>query len=241
MLPWLFLLNPGFFEVPYNLSRSPAPLLPPVLTLYAMTDRILTPLPTDTTFTFEQFLDWKPDYQAYELLDGTPIPMQPTGQHELLTAFIAAELTLESRRQGYPYCLPKQAIVRALGRKSGYIPDVLVVDATALPTEPLWESRSTLTHGRSIPLVVEVVSHNWHMDYGHKFHDYEQLEIQEYWIVDYLGLGGRRYIGSPKQPTLSIYQLVEGEYQGSLLRGNDPIVSQVFPNLQLTAAQIFQS
>ncbi|MEB3162895.1 MAG: hypothetical protein VKK80_06675 [Prochlorothrix sp.] len=36
-------------------------------------------------------------------------------------------------------------------------------------------------------------------------------------------------------------QLVEGEYQGSLLRGNDPIVSQVFPNLQLTAAQIFQS
>jgi len=241
MLPWLFLLNPGFFEVPYNLSRSPAPLLPPVLTLYAMTDRILTPLPTDTTFTFEQFLDWKPDYQAYELLDGTPIPMQPTGQHELMTAFIAAELTLESRRQGYPYCLPKQAIVRALGRKSGYIPDVLVVDATALPTEPLWETRSTLTHGRSIPLVVEVVSHNWHMDYGHKFHDYEQLEIQEYWIVDYLGLGGRRYIGSPKQPTLSIYQLVEGEYQGSLLRGNDPIVSQVFPNLQLTAAQIFQS
>lgn len=206
-----------------------------------MTDRTLTPLLTDTPFTFEQFLDWKPDYQAYELLDGTPLPTQPSGQHELITAFIAAQLTLESHRQGYPYCFPKQAIVRALGRNSGYVPDVLVVNTAALAEEPLWATRSTLTQGCSVPLVVEVVSNNWHMDYGYKFHDYEQLEIQEYWIVDYLGLGGRRYIGSPKQPTLSVYQLVEGEYQGSLLRGNDPIVSQVFPNLQLTAAQIFQT
>lgn len=206
-----------------------------------MTDRTLTPLLTDTPFTFEQFLDWKPDYQAYELLDGTPLPTQPSGQHELITAFIAAQLTLESHRQGYLYCFPKQAIVRALGRNSGYVPDVLVVNTAALAEEPLWATRSTLTQGCSVPLVVEVVSNNWHMDYGYKFHDYEQLEIQEYWIVDYLGLGGRRYIGSPKQPTLSVYQLVEGEYQGSLLRGNDPIVSQVFPNLQLTAAQIFQT
>jgi len=34
-----------------------------------------------------------------------------------------------------------------------------------------------------------------------------------YWIVDYLALGAARYIGPPKRPTVSVYQLVDGEYQ----------------------------
>jgi Uma2 family endonuclease len=34
--------------------------------------------------------------------------------------------------------------------------------------------------------------------------EYEEIKILEYWIVDYFGLGGTKYIGSPKQPTLSI-------------------------------------
>jgi Uma2 family endonuclease len=68
--------------------------------------------------------------------------------------------------------------------------------------------------------------------------DYEALGIGEYWIADYLGLGGSRYIGSPKQPTLSVYQLVDGEYQIKLFRGDDKVESAVFPELNLTAAQI---
>jgi Uma2 family endonuclease len=84
-------------------------------------------------------------------------------------------------------------------------------------------------------------------DYGHKFIDYEALQISEYWIVDYLGLGGRRYIGSPKQPTFSVYQLVDGEYQGQQFRGSDSlsetlrerIISPRFPELNLTAEQVF--
>jgi hypothetical protein len=28
--------------------------------------------------------------------------------------------------------------------------------------------------------------------------DYESIGIDECWIIDYLGIGGRRYIGSPK-------------------------------------------
>jgi Protein of unknown function (DUF820). len=46
-----------------------------------------------------------------------------------------------------------------------------------------------------------LVSTNWRDDYGYKLVDYEALGISEYWIADYLGLGGRRYIGNPKQPT----------------------------------------
>lgn len=88
-------------------------------------------------------------------------------------------------------------------------------------------------------LVIAVVSTNWGDDYGHKLTDYEALQIPEYWIVDYLGLGGRRYIGTPKQPTLSVYQLHEGEYQVQQFRGSDRLVSATFPELTLTAAEVW--
>ncbi|NCS28001.1 MAG: Uma2 family endonuclease [Microcystis aeruginosa F13-15] len=60
-------------------------------------------------------------------------------------------------------------------------------------------------------------------------------------MVDYLGIGGVRFIGQPKQPTLSIYQLIDGEYQGQRFRGKYLINnSLIFPELNLTAAQVFQ-
>ncbi|MDJ0717477.1 MAG: Uma2 family endonuclease [Prochloraceae cyanobacterium] len=52
--------------------------------------------------------------------------------------------------------------------------------------------------------MVEVVSTNWRDDYALKMSDYESIGIDEYWIIDYLGIGGRRYIGSPKQPTFTV-------------------------------------
>ena len=65
------------------------------------------------------------------------------------------------------------------------------------------------------------------------------MGIQEYWIIDYLGLGGRRFIGNPKQPTFSIYQLIDGEYQVKQFRGGEGIESPTFPELKLTAQQVF--
>ena len=94
--------------------------------------------------------------------------------------------------------------------------------------------------GLSIPLVVEVVSTNWRDDYQRKAADYEEMGIPEFWIVDYLGLGGRRYIGIPKQPTFSVYQWVDGEYQVALFRGEERILSPTFPELALTFAQILR-
>ncbi|WP_399315089.1 hypothetical protein [Trichocoleus sp. FACHB-262] len=46
-------------------------------------------------------------------------------------------------------------------------------------------------------------------------------------------------MGSPKQPTLSICQLVDGKYQVQQFRGSDRIVSAAFPELQPTAEQVF--
>ncbi len=139
-----------------------------------------------------------------------------------------------------PYIIPRQAIIKPIDTdKSGYSPDVIVLDQFSLNEKPLWKKRSTITQGKSIRVVIEVVSSNWRDDYGHKFIDYEALGILEYWIVDYLGLGGRRYIGSPKAPTFSVYQLVDGEYQMQQFRGSDRIISLAFPELNLTAEQVF--
>jgi Uma2 family endonuclease len=59
---------------------------------------------------------------------------------------------------------------------------------------------------------VEVVSTSWRDDHHRKFGEYEAIGIPEYWIVDYLGIGGKRFTGNPKQLTFSICYLVDGEY-----------------------------
>ena len=199
--------------------------------------------------TLDDFLDWYPDgYGRYELWNGVVIEMQPTGTHAREAAppepqvggFLGIKLGVEIDRLGLPYIIPRQAIVKPIEtNQSGYNPDVIVLDRLALDEEPLWKKRSTITQGKSVRVAIEVVSTNWRDDYGHKFVDYEALQIPEYWIVDYLGLGGRRYIGTPKQPTFTVCTLVEGEYELKQFRGSDRIVSATFPELNLTAEQVF--
>lgn len=191
--------------------------------------------------TLEEFFEQYPDgYGRYELRNGEIFEMQPTGTHEQVAGFLAGELFAEIRKLQLPYIIPRQAIVKPVDTdKSGYNPDVIVLDQTALADETLWKKRSTITQGKTIKLIIEVVSTNWRDDYGYKLIDYEALEIPEYWIVDYLALGGKRYIGDPKQPTLSVYQLIDGEYQVQQFRGEQPIISAAFPQLNLTAQEIF--
>lgn len=190
--------------------------------------------------TFEEFLEWKPDGGRYELHNGVIIERQPTGDHEEIIGFLTTKLTLEYSRLNLPYFIPKTALVKPSEKETGYSPDVLILNRPNLVNEPLWKKSSTVTQGSSVALVVEVVSTNWRDDYFIKAGEYEEIGIPEYWIVDYLGLGGRRFIGNPKQPTISVYYLVEGEYQVSQFRGGDRIQSPTFPELNLTAQQIFQ-
>ncbi|MEH1804564.1 Uma2 family endonuclease [Nostoc sp.] len=193
------------------------------------------------TIAFEEFLNWKPDGGRYELHDGAIVEMQPVGDHEEINGFLAGEVTLEFKRLKLPYLIPKQALVKIPDKESGYSPDVIVINQNNLSAEPMWKKSSTVTQAASVPLVIEVVSTNWRDDYASKLVDYETFGVPEYWIVDYLALGGRRYIGNPKQPTISVYYLLDGEYQVNLFRGNDRIISPTFPELNLTAEEIFQA
>ena len=192
--------------------------------------------------TFLEFAEWKPENQFYELHNGVIIEMpQPVGKHEEVKGFLSTELVFEYRRLNFPYFLPSQAFVKVNGEESAYLPDILVLNRPNLLNESLWERQSTVTQGASIPLVVEVVSTNWRVDYLTKVKDYEEIGISEYWIVDYLGLGGRRFIGNPKQPTILIHELIEGEYQVTSFQRDERVVSPTFPELVLTANQVFQA
>jgi Uma2 family endonuclease len=190
--------------------------------------------------TFDEFIEWKPSDALYELRNGVVVEMQPRGKHEEVTGFLVDEFMFQARTQQLPYFAPKQALVKSpTDENTAYLPDVLLVDRRELISEPYWEKASTLTRGSSMPLIVEVVSTNWRDDYLKKLADYEAIGVQEYWLADYLGLGGRRFIGTPKQPTLFICTLVDGEYELRQFRGGDRIISPTFPDLVLTADQIF--
>jgi Uma2 family endonuclease len=191
---------------------------------------------------FEEFVDWLPENSAvrYELHNGDIVEMaQPVGEHEEVKGFLTIKVSVAIDRLGLPYSIPNQVIVRPPEKDSGYFPDVLVLNRANLVNETLWQKQSILSFGGSIPLVIEVVSTNWRDDYYLKYADYEEMGIPEYWIVDYAALGGRNFIGNPKQPTLSVCNLVDGEYQILKFRDNDRIVSPTFPDLNITANQIF--
>ena len=194
--------------------------------------------------TFEEFVAGLPDNSGvrYELHNGNIIEMaQPVGEHEESKGFLGVEIPFEIKRLGLPYGIPNQVIVRPEDKDSGYFPDVLVLNRENLANEKLWKKQSIISNAASIPLVIEVVSTNWRDDYHLKYADYEEMGISEYWIVDYAALGGRNFIGNPKQPTISVCNLVDGEYQISKFRDHERIISQTFPELNLTANQIFQA
>ncbi len=196
------------------------------------------------TLTFEEFVEWLPGNTGtrYELHDGIIVEMsQPSGKHEKVAGFLAGEITVEYKRLKLPYFIPKTVLVKPPNKSSGYFPDIVLINDANLHNEELWEKESTVTQSESIPLIIEVVSTNWEDDYYTKLGNYEAMKIPEYWIADYAALGARKFIGNPKQPTLSIYELVDGEYQITQFRGDDRIVSPTFPDLNLTANQIFQA
>ncbi len=193
--------------------------------------------------TFDEFIEWYPNNgKQYELHKGVIIEMPPpTGDHEKVIAFLSRKLTVEFDRLNLPYGIPKTALVKTPSGESAYSPDILLLDLNNLNNEPLFQKQSTLTQAASLPLVVEVVSTNWRDDYYDKFRNYEEMGIPEYWIADYEALGARKFIGNPKQPTIFVCELVDGEYQMTPFQGNNLIVSPTFQQLNLTAQQIFDA
>lgn len=192
--------------------------------------------------SFDEFLARYGDDNRYELIDGEVFDSEPTGQHEEVAAFITTKVCVQIDGASLPWFVLQRGLFRPSNTgMTAFRSDVAVVDRAELDQEPLWSDQSILTRGSSIKFVAEVVSSNWQNDYARKIEDYAALGIPEYWIADYAGLGGIRHIGKPKQPTLSVCQLVDEEYEIQLLRGNQTIISATFPGLNLTADQVLKA
>jgi Uma2 family endonuclease len=190
-------------------------------------------------FTFEDFLNQYGDDPRYQLIDAELRDMEPTGPQESVAGKIAGRLWGEIFRLHLPWTIPKNCLLRPESSQTTSLrPDVIILDEVSRSTEPLWEKQPILTSSPAIKLVVEVVSSNWQDDYARKVEEYSSLGIAEYWIVDFRGLGGISFIGKPKQPTLTIYQLEGDEYQQKLYRLYERISSAVFPELSLCLLDI---
>ncbi|MDG2617052.1 Uma2 family endonuclease [Thermoleptolyngbya sichuanensis XZ-Cy5] len=184
--------------------------------------------------TVDRFIAQHGDDSRYELADGELIDLEPTGPHETVSGKLATQIGIAITNAHYPWFIPRTCLIQPFAEiATARPPDVVVLDETFWANEPRWQQEPVITLGRSIKLVVEVVSTNWETDYARKVEECALFGIPEYWIVDYRGLGGTRFIGKPKQPTFTVCQLEAEEYRQQQYRLGEAISSGVLPNLQL--------
>ena len=152
---------------------------------------------TKTKLTFADFLQNYPDGSGiYELVNGEIVKVEATRAHKNVARFLVKSFDRENERLELDYIVDKDIVFRTVtdsGQEQGRNPDVGVVKAS------VWNSNA-LGYGaliEPIQLAVEVTSTNWEDDYVDKLDEYQRLGITEYWIVDYLAIASRAYLGNP--------------------------------------------
>jgi len=176
--------------------------------------------------TFEEYLTYDDGTDnKYELVDGELVLMPPAVfRHDDIVNFLYIAFYLEIKRLGLDWIVRQGTIGVKTTANRSRIPDISVIngeewrqnspdDPAVLETAPL--------------LVIEVVSEgSINTDYRRKRTEYAIREIPEYWIVD------------PIAAKVSILLLDEGFYNVVEFIDNQKIVSQTFPELELTALQV---
>ncbi|MDZ7957122.1 MAG: Uma2 family endonuclease [Aulosira sp. DedQUE10] len=193
---------------------------------------------TKHKLTFDQFLELCPEEGFYELVNGEIVEVRVTRNHDDVANLLLFAFNDEIRRLPLNYVVNNTAVFKtrtAEGIEQGRKPDVSVIN------KDIWRSNRSAYSALEEPiqLAVEVISTNWEDDYIDKLDEYQRLSITEYWIVDYLAIGLREYLGNPKVPAVFVFLLdANGKYQRTQFRGSERIVSATFPELTLTAEQI---
>ncbi|MDZ8080168.1 MAG: Uma2 family endonuclease [Nostoc sp. DcaGUA01] len=193
---------------------------------------------TQEKLTFDDFLEQCPEEGLYELVAGEIVEVRATRNHDDVADFMLFVFNDEIKRLNLNYVLKNTAVLKTItanGIEQGRKPDVSVIN------KDVWRSNRSAYSALEEPiqLAIEVTSTNWEDDYIDKLDEYQRLGITEYWIVDYLAIGSREYLGNPKVATVFVFLLdAEGKYQRTDFRGSERIVSRTFPELALTAEQI---
>ncbi|MFB2772656.1 Uma2 family endonuclease [Pelatocladus sp. BLCC-F211] len=193
---------------------------------------------TKQKLTFDQFIDNYPEEGFYELVNGEIIEVRSTRNHDDVANFLLFAFNDEIRQLKLNYVVNNTAVFRTItasGTEQGRKPDVSVINRDT------WRSNRSDYSALEEPiqLAVEVTSTNWEDDYIDKLDEYQRLGISEYWIVDYLAIGKREYLGNPKVPSVFVFLLdTDGKYQLTKFTGTERIISRTFPELSLTAEQV---
>lgn len=90
--------------------------------------------------TFDEFIEWYPENSEvrYELHDGVIVEMpKPKGEHSDLAGFLIEELLITIREMGKCgiWTIPKESIIKPYREKSGYEPDIIVLNQETIDTE----------------------------------------------------------------------------------------------------------
>ena len=175
--------------------------------------------------TFEQFIELCPAGKNYEFVNGQIVNTSGNfscAKHDDAVELIALSLAKIISLLSSNYGIEKKFRINP---QLAFFADLCVSNKT--------------TQSPSIQVVIEVVSFGWEDDYIDKFDEYQRLGIPEYWIVDYMAIASRDFLGNPKIPTVFVNLLDEnGKYQTTKFTGDVKIISRTFPELDLTAAQI---
>jgi Uma2 family endonuclease len=200
---------------------------------------MLVPMP-QSVLPLDEFLERYNEDERYELNAGILINLEPNQSHDETIAGLEQRLDLEIEQTQPPKLLrPYGCLIKTHIPNTAFRPDIMVLDRSALDRETqLWADVPIVSRGKSIKLIAEVVSPNWHNDYRRKLEDYATFGIAEYWIVDPAGFGSEQMIAVADQPIVMICTLAGDRYQQLVFQGDESIRSALFPNLNLTASQI---
>ena len=183
--------------------------------------------------TFAEYLDYDDGTDnRYELMDGALIALPPESGWNIRIAFwLAIQL---AKLVGLGRVVHHSCELQVSALKPGY-PQNRYPDLVVLREEHIDLTRDRMTITLDMPppdLVVEVVSPgkaNRHRDYIEKREQYAACGIPEYWVID------------PKDQTIVVLRLENGAYvEFGQFKGNERIISQVLPELKLTAVEILQ-
>jgi len=182
----------------------------------------------DHLMTLEDYLNYDDGTETrYELVNGVLVEVPSESD---LNNLIAVVLMFAFGQFVPPQQLRRGSELVVTGsRATVRFPDLIVLTLEG-SLALRGAKRSLITADMPPPaLVVKVVSPgttNQERDYRYKRSEYGARGILEYWIVD------------PEQSQVTILTLVAGFYEEASFRGSDRLISTLFPQLELTAAQV---
>ena len=175
--------------------------------------------------TFHEFLERYADVRA-EYVEGEVLPMSPVRrEHDDLQGFLVSLLRHFAEAHDLGEVHGDNYLMRNPDSGYGRVPDLMFVRR-----ENLTKLRDTHLEGPA-DLVVEIVSpESRERDRGTKFYEYEQMGVEEYWLID------------PVRHQVEFYvRDVEGFYQAVPLDREGRYESRAMSGLWLEVGWLFSS